>query len=54
MKSMAQSKCRFYTRRVVPLNNERFSSEEAPAAIRFKAFHSVPQPTPIFSTGKLL
>ena len=45
---------RRYTRRAVPLNKASFSSAEAPAAIRLKAFQSVAQPTPIFSTGKLL
>jgi hypothetical protein len=43
-----------YTRRAVPLNKASFSAAEAPAAMCLKAFQSVPQPTAIFSTGKLL
>ncbi len=43
-----------YTRRAVPLSKAVFSSTDAPEAMRLNAFHSVAQPIPIFSTGKLL
>ena len=44
---LLRCQCSRYTRRAVPLNIARFSSAEAPAAMRLSAFHRAAQPIPI-------